>query len=149
MTEQFSNVGLNATLEDLFTNISLPIALDGTIAEYQFTTTSDPLSSGNRFRIVFETVLSNNFSIKSSISVLPNPFNGSNININFEGKPEGNYNYSISNVVGQVLDKGTIKYIGDTSLYALEIKNALPNGVYILNLTDDQKKEYSVKLMKQ
>jgi hypothetical protein len=148
-TEQFSNIGLNATLEDLFTNTSLPIALDGTVAEYQFTTTSDPLSSGNRFRIVFETVLSNNFSIKSSISVLPNPFNGSNININFEGKPEGNYNYSISNVVGQVLDKGTIKYSGDTSLYALEIKNALPNGVYILNLTDDQKKEYSVKLMKQ
>jgi hypothetical protein len=148
-TEQFANVGLNVTLEDLFTNTSLPIALDGTVAEYQFTTTSDPLSSGNRFRIVFETVLSNNFSIKSSISVLPNPFNGSNININFNGKPEGNYKFSISNVVGQVLDKGTIKYSGDTSLYALEIKNALPNGVYILNLTDDQKKEYSVKLMKQ
>jgi hypothetical protein len=148
-TEQFVNVGLNATLEDLFTNTSLPITLDGTVAEYQFTTTSDAQSSGNRFRIVFGTVLSNNSSIKSSISVSPNPFNGSNININFDGKPEGNYNYSISNVVGQVLDKGTIKYIGDTSLYALEIKNTLPNGVYILNLTDDQKKEYSVKLIKQ
>jgi len=148
-TEQFVNAGLNAALEDLFTNTSLPITLDGTVVEYQFTTTSNTQSSGNRFRVVFGTVLSNNSSIMSSISVLPNPFNGSNININFDGKPEGNYNYSISNVVGQVLDKGTIKYIGDTSLYALEIKNALPNGVYILNLTDDQKKEYSVKLIKQ
>lgn len=148
-TEQFVNAGLNAKLEDLFTNTSLPITLDGTVVEYQFTTTSNIQSSSNRFRIVFGTVLSNNSSIMSSISVLPNPFNGSTININFDGKPEGNYNYSISNVVGQVLDKGTIKYVGDTSLYALEIKNALPNGVYILNLTDDQKKEYSVKLMKQ
>jgi hypothetical protein len=140
---------LNATLEDLFTNTSLPITLDGTVTEYQFTTTSNTQSSGNRFRIVFGTVLSNNFSIKSSISVLPNPFNGSYININFDGKPEGNYKYSISNGIGQVLENGTINYVRNNVLYPLVIKTAMPDGVYILNITDDQKKEYSVKLIKK
>lgn len=148
-TEQFVNAGLNATLEDLFTNTSLPITLDGTVTEYQFTTTSNTQSSGNRFRIVFGTVLSNNFSIKSSISVLPNPFNGSYININFDGKPEGNYKYSISNGIGQVLENGTINYVRNNVLYPLVIKTAMPDGVYILNITDDQKKEYSVKLIKK
>lgn len=148
-TEQFVNVGLNATLEDMFTNTSVPIALDGTVVEYQFTTTSNTQSSSNRFRIVFSAVLSNNSSIKNSISVLPNPFNGSNININFDGKPEGNYKYSISNVIGQVLENGTINYVRNNVLYPLVIKTAMPDGIYILNITDDQKKEYSVKLIKQ
>ena len=148
-TEQFANVGLNATLEDLFTNTSLPIVLDGTVIEYQFTTTSDALISCNRFIIFFGALLSNNFSIKSSISVLPNPFNGSNININFNGKPEGNYKFSISNVMGQVIENGTINYDRNNVLSPLVIKTAMPDGIYILNITDEQKKEYSVKLIKQ
>ena len=147
-TEQFVNSGLNAILEDLYTNTSTPIALDGTIVEHQFTTTSDNQSSSNRFRIVFNALLSNNSSIKNTISVSPNPFSGSSININFQGKPEGNYEYSISNVLGQIIEKGNFNTVNNNVLYSLEIKSELANGIYILNVKDDQKNEYSVKFIK-
>ncbi len=147
-TEQFENSGLNATLEDLYTNTSLPISLDGTVVEHQFTTTSDAQSLVNRFRIVFNAVLSNNSSIKNPISVSPNPFSGSSININFESKPEGNYEYSISNMLGQIIEKGNINTINNNVLYPLEIRSELVNGFYILNIKDEQKNEYSVKLIK-
>jgi hypothetical protein len=147
-TEQFENSGLNATLEDLYTNTSLPISLDGTIVEHQFTTTSDTQSLANRFRIVFNALLSNNSSIKNTISVSPNPFSVSSININFQGKTEGNYEYSISNVLGQIIEKGNFNTVNNNVLYSLEIKSELANGIYILNVKDDQKNEYSVKLIK-
>ena len=147
-TEQFVNSGLNATLEDLYTNTSVPIILDGTVVEHQFTTTSDAQSSANRFRIIFNPLLSNISSIKNPISVSPNPFSGNGININFEFKLEGNYEYSISNLLGQIIEKGYLNTINNDFSYPLEIRSKLANGIYILNIKSDQKNEYSVKLIK-
>jgi hypothetical protein len=51
-TEDFTFSG-QAFLEDTFLKTSTPIALDGSIFEYEFQITSDALSSGNRFKINF------------------------------------------------------------------------------------------------
>ena len=148
-TDQFVDLGLNATLEDLFTNTSLPIALNGMVTEYQFVTTANTQSSGDRFRIVFGPALSSNSSIKSPIGVSPNPFTGNHLNINIEGIPEGDFNYSISNVMGQLIEKGNLKTTENNFSYSLNIKNSIPNGVYVLNIIDQNKKEYSFKIIKK
>ncbi len=148
-SEEFDNMGVSAHLVDLFTNTSLQINLDGTNTEYTFVTSSDTQSSGDRFKIVFDSFLTNSSFVSNSIQVYPNPFNGNVININSGNLTVGNYKYSITNILGQVVNQGKIDFIENNSNYSISISNSIPNGVYILKLIDDHNKEYSIKIMKQ
>jgi hypothetical protein len=146
-TEDFSAVDLTARLEDLVTNTSVPVALNGTVTEYTFVPSLIE-NIADRFRIVFGTQLSNDAFDSNAINVFPNPVKGSSFQIQLPNPTIGNYKYAIINTLGQVVDQGKINPTDQVN-YTVTLKNSLQSGIYILNVIDEQNKAYSVKLIKQ
>jgi hypothetical protein len=146
-TEDFSAVDLTARLEDLVTNTSVPVALNGTVTEYTFVPSLIE-NIADRFRIVFGTQLSNDAFDSNAINVFPNPVKGSSFLIQLPNPTIGNYKYAIINTLGQVVDQGKINPTDQVN-YTVTLKNSLQSGIYILNVIDEQNKAYSVKLIKQ
>jgi hypothetical protein len=79
-----------------------------------------------------------------SIIVYPNPISGNNINLQFTNIPRGEYNYTVSNKLGQVVYKGVIDHTGGSSVRAIHIANSLSAGTYQLNI-----KDYTIQVIKQ
>lgn len=134
-TEDFTFTG-QAFLEDTFLNTSTPIALDGSIFEYEFQITSDPLSSGNRFKINFkaEAALGTTNPNASKLIVYPNPTTSEQgINISFENALSG-YSYKIFNVAGQLIDSQNIK--ANNKSAHIKFQQKLSPGIYYLNIFD-------------
>ncbi len=146
-TENFSAIDLTARLEDLLTNTSVPVALNGTLTEYTFVPSATD-NVADRFRIVFGAPLSNDAIESNTINMYPNPVIGSSFQIQLPKSMGGIYKYTIINTLGQVVDQGKINVTEQTN-HTLTLKKTLPSGIYILNVIDEQNKEYSVKLMKQ
>ena len=134
-TEDFTFTG-QTFLEDTFLNTSTPIALDGSIFEYEFQITSDPLSSGNRFKINFkaEAALGTTNPNASKLIVYPNPTTSEQgINISFENALSG-YSYKIFNTAGQLIDSQNIKANNKSAHITFQQK--LSPGIYYLNILD-------------
>jgi lysyl endopeptidase len=88
-----------------------------------------------------QTLSSSNFDTFGSISIAPNPSNG----IYSLTKNDGNYSYSLFNVIGQELKKGNFINNQET----LDISN-FENGIYILKLNDlSNNTEKTLKLIKK
>ena len=138
---------MTARLEDLLTNTSVPVALNGTVTEYTFVPSATD-NVADRFRIVFGAPLSNDAIESNTINVYPNPVIGSSFQIQLPNSMGGIYKYTIINTLGQVVDQGKINVTEQTN-HTLTLKKTLSSGIYILNVIDEQNKEYSVKLMKQ
>lgn len=147
-TEDFTNMEISARLEDLLTNTSVPILLNGSVTEYAFVPDAAAQNATDRFRIVFGAPLSNDTFGSDTLNVYPNPFTGASFQIHMENTPVGIYKYSIINTLGQVVDQGKINVI-ENAANLVTPKIPLTSGLYILKLIDNQNKEYSVKLMKQ
>ena len=149
-TEQFNTTNLNATLEDLFTNSRTSIALEGTAVEYPFSVTTEAASTGNRFRIVFEnSALGINNPKASGISILPNPITGDTFQVNLGTLSTGTYSYSISNALGQEVEKGNINNVTQNSNYTVKFKNSTANGMYIMKVTGTDNSVFTAKIIKQ
>ena len=134
-TEDFTFTG-QAFLEDTFLQTSTPIALDGSIFEYEFQITSDPLSSGNRFKINFkaEVALGTTNPNASKLKVYPNPTTSEQgINISFENTLLG-YSYKIFNTAGQLIDSQNIKTNNKSA--HIKFQQKLSSGIYYLNILD-------------
>lgn len=134
-TEDFTFSG-QAFLEDTFLQTSTPIALDGSIFEYEFQITSDPLSTGNRFKINFkaEAALGTTNPNASKLIVYPNPTTSEQgINISFENALSG-YSYKIFNPAGQLIDSQNIKANNKSAHITFQQK--LSPGIYYLNIFD-------------
>ena len=134
-TEDFTFSG-QAFLEDTFLQTSTPIALDGSIFEYEFQITSDPLSSGNRFKINFKTdvALGTSNPNASKLIVYPNPTTSEQgINISFENALSG-YSYKIFNTAGQLIDSQNIK--ANNKSAHIKFQQKLSPGIYYLNIFD-------------
>lgn len=134
-TEDFTFSG-QAFLEDTFLQTSTPIALDGSIFEYEFQITSDPLSSGNRFKINFKTdvALGTSNPNASKLIVYPNPTTSEQgINISFENALSG-YSYKIFNTAGQLIDSQNIK--ANNKSTHIKFQQKLSPGIYYLNIFD-------------
>lgn len=133
-TEDFTFTG-QTFLEDTFLNTSTPIALDGSIFEYEFQITSDPLSSGNRFKINFQaSTLGTTTPKASSLLIYPNPTTAEKgINISFENALSG-YSYKIFNVAGQLIDSQNIKTNNKSA--HIKFQQKLSPGIYYLNILD-------------
>ena len=134
-TEDFTFTG-QTFLEDTFLQTSTPIALDGSIFEYEFQITSDPLSSGNRFKINFkaEAALGTTNPNASKLIVYPNPTTSEQgINISFENALSG-YSYKIFNTAGQLIDSQNIKANNKSAHITFQQK--LSPGIYYLNILD-------------
>ena len=133
-TEDFTFTG-QAFLEDTFLQTSTPIALDGSIFEYEFQITSDALSSGNRFKINFvASTLGTTTPKASSLLIYPNPTTSEQgINISFENELSG-YSYKIFNTAGQLIDSQNIK--ANNKSAHIKFQQKLSPGIYYLNIFD-------------
>ncbi|MGB4448519.1 MAG: T9SS type A sorting domain-containing protein [Cloacibacterium sp.] len=134
-TEDFTFSG-QAFLEDTFLKTSTPIALDGSIFEYEFQITSDPLSSGNRFKINFQASTLGTTTPKASTFVIyPNPTTAEKgINISFESSSSSGYHYKLFNPAGQLIEADVLSV--NNKLGHIAFNSHLKAGVYYINLYD-------------
>jgi hypothetical protein len=148
-TEQFASTNLNATLEDLFTNSRTPLNLEGTAVEYPFTVTTDALSTGDRFRIVFQNaVLGTNNPTATSFSIVPNPVIGDSFQVNLGTLATGIYSYSICNAIGQEVEKGTINNVTQNTNYEVKMSNSA-TGIYIMKIKGNDNTVFTAKIIKK
>jgi hypothetical protein len=148
-TEQFTTTNLSATLEDLFTNARTPLTLDGSAVEYPFSVTTDALSTGNRFRIVFQTsALGINNPTANGFSIIPNPVTGDSFQVNLGMLATGNYSYTISNAIGQEVEKGSINNAAQNTNYTVKMSNAA-TGIYIMRVTGTDNSVFTAKIIKK
>ena len=148
-TEQFTASNLVASLEDLFTNTSSPLALDGTAVEYPFAVTTNALSTGDRFRIVFQNaVLGTNNPTATSFSIVPNPVTGDSFQVNLGTLGTGIYSYSICNAIGQEVEKGTIQNAAQNTNYEIKMSNSA-TGIYIMKIKGNDNSVFTAKIIKK
>lgn len=149
-TEQFATTGLEATLQDLYTNTNTALNLDGTAVEYPFTVTSDLASTGDRFRIVFSPTLSTPSLTVNTIKISPNPIVGDLLQVSLGNVAIGNYDYNMTNTLGQEIEKGTINHTGDQATrHSIKLRENLAAGIYLVKITGANNVVYTAKLIKQ
>jgi len=148
-TEEFMATNLEATLEDLFTNARTPLTLDGSAVEYPFTVTTEALSTGDRFRIVFQSSqLGNNIPKSNGFSIVPNPVTGDSFQVNLGSLATGTYSYSICNTLGQEVEKGTIQNAAQNTNYEVKMNNSA-SGIYIMKIKGNDNSVFTAKLIKK
>jgi hypothetical protein len=148
-TEVFTATHLAATLEDLYTNSRTSLNLNGSPVEYPFTVTNDALSTGNRFRIVFQNaVLGNNNPTTNGFSIVPNPVSGDSFQVNLGTLATGTYSYSICNAIGQEVGNGTINSLTQNTNYEVKMSNAA-TGIYIMKIKGSDNSVYTAKIIKK
>jgi len=148
-TEDFVTTNLDATLEDLFTNTRTPLALDGTAVEYPFTVTADALSTGDRFRIVFQSsTLGTNNPKANGFSIVPNPVTGDAFQVNLGALPTGNYTYTICNTLGQEVEKGSINNAAQNTNYEVKMSNSA-TGIYLMKIKGSDNSVFTAKIIKK
>ena len=149
-TEQFATTNLDATLEDLFTNSRTPLALDGSAVEYPFSVTTDALSTGDRFRIVFQTsTLGTTIPTATSFSIVPNPVTGDSFQVNLGSLATGTYSYSICNAIGQEVEKGSINNAAQNTNYTVKFRETAATGIYIMKIKGSDNSVFTAKLIKK
>lgn len=147
-TEDFVATNLQATLEDLYTNTRTSISLDGLVVEYPFTVTTDALSTGDRFRIVFHTVvLDINNQLGKSFSIFPNPVIGDFFQVNLGTLSTGNYTYTICNSIGQEVEKGNFENISQNTNFTIRINNIV-SGIYFMKIKGIDNSVFISKIIK-
>lgn len=136
-TEDFSYTG-QALLQDLFLNTITPFSVDGSVFEYDFVVTADALSSGNRFKIIFQNTLSNStFSQENNFVIYPNPTTfEQGIHISTQQPSSEIYEYRIYNCLGQIVETNKITF--DNQLTNISFSQKLNQGIYFLNIYDNQ-----------
>jgi hypothetical protein len=148
-TEEFMATNLEATLEDLFTNARTPLTLDGSSVEYPFTVTTEALSTGDRFRIVFQpSLLGNNIPKSNGFSIVPNPVTGDSFQVNLGSLATGTYSYSICNTLGQEVEKGTIQNAAQNTNYEIKMSNSA-TGIYIMKIKGNDNSVFTAKIIKK
>jgi hypothetical protein len=147
-TEDYFATNLQATLEDLYTNTRTSISLDGSAVEYSFTVTTDALSTGDRFRIVFQReVLGINNQLGKSFSIFPNPITSDFFQVNLGRLLTGTYTYSIYNSYGQELEKGSFENISQSTNYTILI-NTIASGIYFMKIKGSDNSVFTSKIIK-
>ena len=148
-TEDFVTTNLSATLEDLFTNSRTPLNLEGAAVEYPFTVTTDALSTGDRFRIVFQNaVLGTNNPTATGFSIVPNPVTGDSFQVNLGTLATGIYTYSIYNAIGQEVEKGSFQNTTQNTNYEVKMSNSA-TGIYIMKIKGKDNTVFTAKIIKK
>jgi hypothetical protein len=146
-TEEFTMVGVEAWLQDLYTGTSQQLNLNGSVQEYEFDV--DPTvsaSSGTRFRIVFtNSALAVDTPIQGQLSIYPNPVTGGKVTVSL---PTGNFegcSYQLINVLGQVVRQDDIN--NSNSSQILIPLTGLPNSWYALRIIKENSVMFQGKLI--
>jgi hypothetical protein len=146
-TEEFTMVGVEAWLQDLYTGTSQQLNLDGSVQDYEFDV--DPTvsaSSGNRFRIVFtNTALAVDTPTQGQLSIYPNPATGGKVTVSL---PSGNFegcSYQLINVLGQVVREDQTENTNGSQVSISTV--GLPNSWYALRIIKENSVVYQGKLI--
>jgi hypothetical protein len=128
--------GLYFYLRDNYLQTSTPINLDNS-SQINFSVSKHDVSSGsNRFSLIISTTkLSTDILVSNGITTFPNPVKGRSINLRLINQPEGNYNVSIVNSLGQLVYNGQINHAGGSAIQSIYLKNKLTQGVYQLQVS--------------
>lgn len=146
-TENFTYGGY-AFLQDLFTGTTTQVPTDGSVFEYPFQVTSNAMSQGNRFKIVFQSTLLNVNSFDGNyFSIYPNPAKSQDsITVLFHSDATiAIYDYKIYNTLGQLMQADEINNQNTTGTILLN--TTLTSGLYFIqlhNLSNDQKSTQSL-----
>ena len=117
--------------------------------EYPFTVTNEALSSGDRFRIVFQNaVLGNNNPTENGFSIVPNPVTGDSFQVNLGALAIGTYSYSICNSLGQEIEKGSIQNATQNNNYDVKMSN-VATGIYIMKIKGSDNSVFTAKIIKK
>jgi hypothetical protein len=133
-TENFTYSG-NAFLQDIFTGTTTQLPTDGSVFQYPFQVTSNVLSVGNRFKIVFQPAILNNAALNvKNFSIYPNPVkNHESITVLFHSTDNADaYEYKIYNSLGQLMQFDTLSKQSNTA--TIMLTNKLTTGLYFIQL---------------
>jgi len=133
----FNEPGMTAYLDDAYAHTRTSLDMSQ-ISNISFTTNAaDPTTYKNRFDIAFIPVVTapNTAPITAAVGVIayPNPVTQKQVNLSFAaGLPVGNYNITMANSVGQVMQKDNMIYYGTAANKVLSADYT--PGVYIVNV---------------
>jgi hypothetical protein len=147
-TENFSFDG-GALFYDLKLGSITQMPIDGSVFEYAFDVTSDATTQGNRFKIVFDTTLSNDdYNNPQNITIYPNPTSKSDgITVNLGKHDFGTYSYRIVNMLGQELQNGNLTNQEINHQLKINFNTALNAGVYSFEILDKNKTIKTFKIL--
>jgi hypothetical protein len=131
----FSNVGAMGNAEIyLRDNLLNTLTKLNDNAEYIFDVNQSSYFTDDRFEIIFspEHLVANGVNINHQLLVYPNPVEASDVQINISGAQEGNYNISISDVMGRTVTEASMRISGNT---IFKPAHHLAQGVYWLTLS--------------
>jgi hypothetical protein len=146
-TQNFTYTG-TAYLQDLFLGTNTALPLDGSVFEYNFQITTDALSYGNRFKIVFQSaVLSATEIATNSFAVYPNPANPhESVTIVFPTSTDTDaYEYKIYNNLGQLVQFDKLSKQNSTGTIPLSSK--LISGLYFVQLHNTNNNAIATKTL--
>ena len=124
--------------------------MDGSAVEYPFSVTTDALSTGDRFRIVFQTAaLSTTIPKATGFSIVPNPVTGDSFQVNLGSLATGTYSYSICNAIGQEVEKGSINTTTQNTNYTVKFRETAATGIYIMKIKGSDNSVFTAKLIKK
>ena len=147
-TENFTFSG-GALFYDLKLGSITQIPLDGTVFEYTFDVTADATTQGNRFKIVFDSTLSNEDILNpNKLIAYPNPTTMQyGINLNMGNLELGKYSYRIINMLGQELQKGEINNMEQNQELKINFNSNFNTGVYSLEILNNNKTLNTIKII--
>jgi hypothetical protein len=146
-TQNFTYTG-TAYLQDLFLGTNTALPLDGSVFEYNFQITTDALSYGNRFKIVFQSaVLSATEIATNSFALYPNPANPQeSVTIVFPTSTDTDaYEYKIYNNLGQLVQLDKLSKQNSTATIPLSSK--LISGLYFVQLHNTNNNAIATKTL--
>ena len=77
-------------------------------------------------------------NVESGITVNPNPISGNAINIRFRNIEAGTYSIQLTDNAGKIVYTGKIKHLGGSMTHTITLQNKLANGVYQLNVQNNE-----------
>lgn len=86
-------------------------------------------------------------NIKPGYSIAPNPADGNKVNLQFKNQAAGNYQVSISTIIGQRLHSSVVAHAGGNSTQVLNIVDKLPAGTYQLEIIAPDKSRQTQSLV--
>ena len=137
--------GLQAWLEDAYLNSSTAIDLKN-VSVYDFKLDSNAASSNpGRFHIVFKQVKRLPTPIpggntSQQVTVYPNPVKDNIIHFKMNNSPVGKYLIKLVSQPGQTVYENSIQCIGSTNDYTIKPAIYLSAGIYVLQITGQDKK---------
>jgi hypothetical protein len=131
---------IGASIEDFDDNFQHLIDIDYTNALTSPAPFTEPAAC-NYYGVNCTTlVVQENLEQEAEIIVWPNPVNGGELNV--KHSVDGNVQYSILNMNGQLLQEGTHTFVnGQLSINVY----TLPEGIYLLSVSDQQGVKYFEK----